>query len=101
MKYFNNNTDGDDTYDDKIRNKISDIRMILGRLRNTVTNNDRKKVRRELYEIEKKKNLSDKKKEEIYDHVVELVNTSIKKKNISIMTQTTKHDLGYYGIRNI
>ena len=101
MKHFNNNTDDDDTYDDKIRGKISDIRMILSGLGSTVTHNDRKKVKRELYEIEKKKNLSDKKKEEIYDHVVELVNTSIKKKNISIMTQTTKHDLGYYGIRNI
>ena len=89
MKHFNNNTDGDDTYDDKIRDKISDIRMILGRLRNTVTNNDRKKVRRELYEIEKKKNLSDKKKEEIYDHVVELVNTLNKKEEYK------HHDLDY------
>ena len=42
MKHFNNNTD-DDTYDDKIRGKISYIRMILSRLGNTVTNNDRKK----------------------------------------------------------
>ena len=89
MKYFNNNTDGDDTYDDKIRDKISDIRMILGRLGNTVTNNDRKKVKRELYEIEKKKNLSDKKKEEIYDHVVELVNTLNKKEEYK------HHDLDY------
>ena len=30
-KLFNNNTDDDDTYDDKIRGKISDIRMILSR----------------------------------------------------------------------
>ena len=28
-KLFNNNTDDDDTYDDKIRGNISDIRMIL------------------------------------------------------------------------
>ena len=42
MKHFNNNTDDDDTYDDKIRGKISDIRMILSRLGNTVTNKDRK-----------------------------------------------------------
>ena len=69
MKHFNNNTN-DDTYDDKIRGKISDIRMILSRLGNTVTNNDRKKIKRELYEIEKKKNLSDKEKEEIYDNLV-------------------------------
>ena len=44
MKHFNNNTDDDDTYDDKIRGKISDIRMILSRLGNIVTNNDRKKI---------------------------------------------------------
>ena len=69
MKHFNNNTDDDDdddddddTYDGKIRGKISDIRMILSRLENTLTNNDRKKIKRELYETEKKKNLSDKEK---------------------------------------
>ena len=44
-------------------------------MRKTVTNNDRKKVRRKLYEIEKKENLSDKEKEKIYDDLVELVNT--------------------------
>ena len=52
MKHFNintnvdnyNNTNDDDTCDDKIRDKISDIRMILSRLGNTITNNDRKKI---------------------------------------------------------
>ena len=47
MKHFNNNTDNDtnnNTNDDKIRGKISDIRIILSRLANTVTNNDRKKI---------------------------------------------------------
>ena len=43
MKHFNNNTN-DDTNDEKIRGKIKDIRMILSRLRNTVTNKDRKKI---------------------------------------------------------
>ena len=83
MKHFdnNNNTD-DDTYDDKIRGKISDIRMLLSRLRNTVTNKDRKKIEKELYETEKKENLSDKEKEEIYDHLVKLVNTLNKKRGI-------------------
>ena len=55
MKYFNNNTDDDDTYDGKTRGKISDIRMILSRLGNTVTNNDGKNIKRELYGIEKRK----------------------------------------------
>ena len=83
MKHFdnNNNTD-DDTYDDKIRGKISDIRMLLSRLRNIVTNKDRKKIEKELYETEKKENLSDKEKEEIYDHLVKLVNTLNKKRGI-------------------
>ena len=54
MKHFNNNTDDDDTYDGKIRDKISDIRMILSRLGNMVANNDRKKIKKELYEIENK-----------------------------------------------
>ena len=47
MKHFNNNnTDDNDTYDDKIRGKISDIRMILSRLGNIVTKNDRKKIKK-------------------------------------------------------
>ena len=72
MKHFNNNTDDDDddTYDGKIRGKISDIRMILSRLGNTVDINDRKKIKKEIYEIEKKKNHSNKKKEKIYDNLL-------------------------------
>ena len=93
MKHFNMNTN-DDTYDDKIRGKISDIRMILSRLGNIITN---KKITKELYEIKKKKNLSNKKKEETYDHLVKLVNTLNKK-------EEHKHhdhdDLDYYGIRD-
>ena len=58
-KLFNNNNPDDDTYDDKIRGKISDIRMILSRLGNI---NDRKKIKKELYEIEKRENLSDNEK---------------------------------------
>ena len=38
----NNINDDDDTYDGKIRDKISDIRMILSRLGNTITNKDKK-----------------------------------------------------------
>ena len=68
MKHFNNNTDDEDTYDDtfddKIRDKISDTRMILSRLGNIVDRNDRKKIKKELYEIEKKKNPSNEKKED-------------------------------------
>ena len=63
MKHLNNNNtnDGntDDTYDDtedsKIREKISDIRMTLSRLGNIITNKHKKKIKKELYEIEKNK----------------------------------------------
>ena len=101
MKHFNNNTDDDDdddTYDGKIRGKISDIRMILSRLGNTVTNNDRKKIKKELYEIEKKENLSDKEKEKIYDDLVELVKTLDKKEKYKYHD---RDDLDYHGIRDI
>ena len=43
MKYFSNSTNVD-TYDDKIKGKINDIRIILSRLGNIVTKNDRKKI---------------------------------------------------------
>ena len=91
--YINNNTN-----DDKIRGKISNIRMILSRLGNTVTNTVRKKVRRKLYEIEKKENLSDKEKKKIYDDLVELVNTLNKKEEYKYHD---RDDLDYYGIGDI
>ena len=53
----NNNNNNNSDNDDEITGKISDIRIILSRLGNTVTNKDRKKVRRKLCEIEYKKNL--------------------------------------------
>ena len=98
MKHFNNNTDDDDTYNDKIRGKKSDINMILSRLGNIVTNKYRKKIKRELYEMEKKKNLSNREKKEIHDHLVELVNTLNKKETYQYHD---RDDLDYYGIRDI
>ena len=53
--------------------------MLLSRLGNIVNKNDRKKIKKELYGTEKKQNLSDNEKEEIYDHLVKLVNTLNKK----------------------
>ena len=98
MKNFNNNNTNDDTYDDKIRGKITDIRMILSRLGNIVTKNDRKKIKRELYEIEKKKKLSSRKKKETYDHLFELVNTFNKKETYQYHD---RDDQDYYRIRDI
>ena len=98
MKHFNNNNTNDDTYDDKIRGKITDIRKILSRLGNIVTKNDRKKIKRELYEIEKKKKLSSRKKKETYDHLFELVNTLNKKETYQYHD---RDDQDYYRIRDI
>ena len=98
MKHFSNNTDDDDTNDDKIRGKISDTRMILSRLGNTLINNNRKKVKRELYEIAKKENLSEKEKEKIYDDLVKLAETLDKKEKYKYHD---RDDLDYYGIRDI
>ena len=83
MKHFNANVDNnttnidtnDDTYNAKIRDKIGDIRVIHSRLGDIVTKGDRVKIKKELYEIENKKNLFlDGEKEKIYDNLVELVN---------------------------
>ena len=46
-----------------------------------VTKNDREKIKKELYETENKKNLSDEEKEKIHDNLVELVN-KLNKKNM-------------------
>ena len=53
MEYFNNSTN------DKIKSKINDIRLIFSRLGNIITKNDRKKIKKELHEIEKRNNISD------------------------------------------
>ena len=83
MKNFNNtngdninddNNTNDDTYDSKIRDKINGVRMIISRLGNTISNNERKKIKKEFYETENKKNLSHKAKEKNYDNFIELVN---------------------------
>ena len=65
MKYINNNTD------DKIKAKINNIRIILSRLGNIVTKNNRNKIRKELYEIEKKQGLTKSQKERIYSRLIE------------------------------
>ena len=86
MKHFNTNVDNNnvdnnanDDYDDTFDGKIRDIRAMLSRLGDIVTKDDRVKIKKELYEIENKKNLSDKEKEKIDDNLLELVNKLNKK----------------------
>ena len=95
-KRFNNNTN-DDVYDDKISGKISDIRMIPSRLENIVDINDRNKIKRELYEIEKRKTFKIGKKKEIYNLLVELANTINKNETYQYYD---RDDLNYYKIRD-
>ena len=92
MEYFNNSTN------DEIKSKINDIRLILSRLGNIVTKIDRKKIKKQLYEIEKKQNLSENEKETIYDHLVKLTNTLDKKEKHK---HSDHYDLDYFGIREL
>ena len=77
---------------------MSDINMIFSRLGNIITYTDRRKIKKELYEMEKKKNLSDKEKEKIYDHLVRLVKTLNKKEKYQYHD---RDDLDYYGTKGI
>ena len=97
MKYFNNII-SDDTYDDKIKSKINYIRIILSRLGNIVTKNERKKIKKELYEIEKTDNLSDNEKEKIYNDLAKLANTLDKKEE---HRHRNRDDLDYFGIKEL
>ena len=72
--------------------------MILSILANIVTNKDRKKATKKFDEIEKKKNLSAREKENIYDHLLELVNTLNEKEEYKYHDSD---DLDYYRIRDI
>ena len=56
------------------------------------------KIKKELYEIENKRNLSDEEKEKIYDNLVELVNKLNKKEKYRYHD---RDDLDYHGIRDI
>ena len=91
-KYINNNTD------DKIKAKINNIRIILSRLGNMVTKNDRNKIRKELYEIEKQQGLTKSQKERIYNRLIELANTLNKKENYKY---NDYDDLDYFGIKDL
>ena len=92
MEYFNNSTN------DEIKSKINDIRLILSRLGNIVTKNDRKKIKKDLYEIEKRQNLSDNEKEKIYDRLVKLANALDKKEEHK---HSDHDDVDYFGIREL
>ena len=72
--------------------------MIRSRLGNIVTKNERDKIKKELYEIEYKKNLPDEEKEKIYNNLFELVNKLNKKEKYKYHG---RDDLDYHGIRDM
>ena len=92
IKYFNNSTN------DEIKSKITYIWIILSRLGNIVTKNERKKIKKELYEIEKTDNLSDNEKEKIYNDLAKLANTLDKKEE---HRHRNRDDLYYFGIKEL
>ena len=72
--------------------------MILSRLGDIVTKDDRVKIKKELYETENKKNLSDMEKEGIDDNLLKLLNKLNKKEKYRYHD---RDDLDYHGIRDI
>ena len=93
-----NNSNNNDNNDKNNNDKITYIKMVLRILGNTITNKDRKKIKKELYEIEKNKNLLDTEKEKSYDNLVKLVRTLDKKEKYQYQDYD---DLDYYGIKDI
>ena len=79
IKYFNNSTN------DEIKSKINNIRIILKRLGNILTKNDRKKIKTDLYKIEKKNNLSANEKKGFTVILLSWQILSMKKKNTNIV----------------
>ena len=75
-KYITNNTN------DETKSKINYIRILLSRLGNIITKDDRNKIRKNLYEIEKKQKLTKTQKEKFLNHLIELANALNKKKRI-------------------
>ena len=82
----------------KIKVKINNIRIILGRLGNIVTKDDRNKIRKERYEIEKKQGRAKVQKERIYNRLMELANILDKKENYKY---NDYDDLDYFGIKDL
>ena len=85
---FNNNLDDD---------KISDIRRILNRLRDTLPKRYRKEIKKRLYEIENNEDLPEAKKEENDEYLWKLVRNLDNKEKYS---PHDHHDFDYYGIRD-
>ena len=95
IKYISNNINDDD---DGIRTKINNIRIVLDRLVNIIAKKDRDTIRKELYDIEKKKRLTKAQKERIHEYLIKLANSLDKDEEYK---HSDHDDLDYFGIRDI
>ena len=86
---FNNNLDDD---------KISDIKRIVNRIRDILPKRYKKEIKKKLYEIEHKENLSKAEKEENDEYLRKLVRNLNNKEKYS---PYDRDDFDYYGIRDI
>ena len=89
VELFNNNFDND---------RIRGIKKILNELRDRLTKEYRKEIKKQLYEIENKKNLSKLEKEEINEYLTDLERILNKKEKYHYHD---RDDPDYYGIRDI
>ena len=85
---FNNNLDDD---------KISDIKRIVNRIRDILPKRYKKEIKKKLYEIEHKENLSKAEKEENDEYLRKLVRNLNNKEKYS---PYDRDDFDYYGIRD-
>ena len=91
-KYITNNTNNE------IKAKINNIRIILARSGNAVTKNERNKIRKDLYKIEKKQKLIKTQKERVYRYLIQLANALNKREEYK---HSDNKDLDYFEIRDI
>ena len=91
-KYITNNTNNE------IKARINNIRIILARLGNAVTKNEKNKIRKDLYKIEKKQKLIKTQKERVYRYLIQLANALNKREEYK---HSDNKDLDYFEIRDI
>ena len=78
--------------------KISDIRGILNRLSDILPRRIRKEIKKKIYEIENRENLSEQEKEEIDEYLTNLVKYLNKKEE---NRYHNRDDLDYYGTKDM
>ena len=92
MKYTNTSTD------DELKEKINQIRILLTKLRNTLTNEKKNIIRDELYKIENQERLTKAQKER---RLIYLTNLLRHLNNKDKYLHNDYHDLDYLGLRDI